>query len=368
MRKLVIYPYILTLSAFLFACETQPSPPSHLPRVQARYETEPVEAVNGEDAADDPAIWVHPSDPAQSRIMGSNKVKGIEVYDLQGKRRFAYPVGKVNNIDIRYGFPVNDSTRVDILGGSERTHNRILIFGIDSLGALTPLGPGIDTQLPEVYGFCLYRQPDDSQYYAFINDKSGKIEQWRLTVSGENAIGGELVRTLAVASQPEGMVADDDAGKLYVGEEGRGIWVFDARPEGEPSGTLLPLSGEDNPEIAYDIEGLAIYRGQHRHYLLASSQGNHSYAVFDIQQGYRYAGSFCVGQGEWDGTEETDGIEVSAAPLGKDFRQGLFVAQDGYNYGAEGAPAPQNFKLVSWEAIQVLLGPGQQAHKEEPEH
>jgi len=40
---------------------------------------------------------------------------------------------------------------------------------------------------------------------------------------------------------------------------------------------------------------------------------------------------------------DTDGIDVTATPLGPRFPRGLFVAQDGRNDGAN-----QNFKLVPW--------------------
>ncbi|MBK8426943.1 MAG: phytase [Lewinellaceae bacterium] len=57
-------------------------------------------------------------------------------------------------------------------------------------------------------------------------------------------------------SQTEGMVADEDFGVLYVGEEDKGIWKMLAEPDGGNRRTLLNTSGEDNPNIAYDVEGL----------------------------------------------------------------------------------------------------------------
>jgi 3-phytase len=40
-------------------------------RPAARVETEPVPSSG--DAADDPAIWVHPGDPARSLVLGTDK-------------------------------------------------------------------------------------------------------------------------------------------------------------------------------------------------------------------------------------------------------------------------------------------------------
>ena len=343
--------------AILSACESLPKHPDHLPKVTALIETEPVVAIAGEDAADDPALWVHPTDSSQSKIIGTNKLLGLDVYDLRGTRLYSYPIGRVNNVDIRYGFPLTDSMKVDIVAASERNLNQIVVMRIHSEdGSLTPLTAGISSRLPEVYGFCLYHSPANHQFYAFINDKSGKVEQWHLTATAGNSVEGQLVRTLQVASQPEGMVADDVEGKLYVGEEGKGIWVFSAEADGSVSPEFISMSGKKNTDISFDIEGLAIYRSPLENYLLASSQGNHSYAVFKLEEGYPYVGSFCVGNnGSIDGTEETDGIEVSSVNLGGAFTRGVFIAQDGYNYSPEGEAVAQNFKLVPWKEIVEIL-------------
>jgi 3-phytase len=47
-----------------------------------------------------------------------------------------------------------------------------------------------------------------------------------------------------------------------------------------------------------------------------------------------------------DGTEDTDGIDVTTADLGATFSSGLFVAQDGHNDRGN-----QNYKLVPWDGI-----------------
>jgi 3-phytase len=62
-------------------------------------------------------------------------------------------------------------------------------------------------------------------------------------------------------------------------------------------------------------------------------------------------GRFAITEGEFGGTEETDGIELVGGSFGPAFPDGLFVAQDGQN-----KPSAQNFKLVSWAAIKAALG------------
>src|SRR5687767_9180556 len=72
--------------------------------VFASVETEPVQSK--EDAADDPAIWLHPTDPSRSLVIGTDKKQGLDVYDLTGKRVQSLPDGRMNNVDLRYGFPL----------------------------------------------------------------------------------------------------------------------------------------------------------------------------------------------------------------------------------------------------------------------
>ena len=71
-----------------------------VPTVQARGETAAVETLNA-DAADDPAIWRNPADPARSLIVATDKRAGLHVYGLDGTDRSFVPAGRVNNVDLR---------------------------------------------------------------------------------------------------------------------------------------------------------------------------------------------------------------------------------------------------------------------------
>ena len=165
-----------------------------------------------------------------------------------------------------------------------------------------------------------------------------------------------MVRLLSVTSQPEGMVADDKEGFLYVGEENEGIWRFSLEENLGRQVHFLEMSGKQNPAITFDIEGLAIYNTPDQKLLLASSQGNNSYAVFDMMTDYSFLGSFqLTGSDLIDGSEDTDGIEVSSHDFGGSFSKGIFVAQDGRNLLEDGSLGAQNFKLVSWESIAPMF-------------
>jgi len=343
--------YILIALAF-FAC-SEMKKPANMPSVKAAVETEAVSASVDDDAADDPAIWYNSDLPYKSLVIGSNKTKGIDVYSLEGKLMGSYDVGRINNVDVRNNVQFQD-TVLHLLGGSNRTTKTLDFWNIDpSTLEFRNLGT-IPSGLPDVYGFCLYKDPESGKGYALINSKTGKVEQWELFYTN-GKISGELKRTLQLPGQVEGMVADDDMGMLYVGVEEGGIYRFDASAEGSTKGILLDNSGESNANIQYDVEGLTIYKTNNQEgYLIASSQGNNSYAVFERNGENKYLGSFVIADGSIDGAEETDGIDATHLSLGDNFPKGVFVCQDGYNFDGE-EKVSQNFKIVDWREIEKIL-------------
>jgi 3-phytase len=319
------------------------------------FETHPVGERAEEDAADDPAIWFNTADPEKSIVFGTNKRGGIYAYDLQGNELDYYPLGEINNIDIRHDIHVNGSM-TDVIGGSNRTDNSLLLYRIDSLGKLRGLlneSLLIDRDdINEVYGFCLYKNNADS-LYAIINGKNGKINSYVLKGAPEKSYL-EKRHSWKTGTQPEGMVADDQLGILYVGEEQKGIWRIDL--------TSMAMIGEieliedsrkeKNPFIEYDIEGLSIYYGEDADgFLLASIQGSFSYAIFERTHDNNYLGSFTIeGFNALDGAEETDGLDIFSRPIGKDFPHGLLVVQDGFNYDS-GKLTSQNFKYIDLQQV-----------------
>jgi 3-phytase len=327
--------------------------------VFADVETYPVDALSEMDAADDPAIWIHPSDPSKSLILGTNKKGGISVYNLHGEEIHYYRVGNANNVDVRYGFQFGNGTKGDIIACSERIDDKIMVFRINQEdGSLTEIsGSRLTSSVNEAYGFCLYKKPDSYLFYAFVNDTTGIIEQWELVPYGDEEISGQIIRTMSVASQTEGMVADDELGYLYVGEEDRGIWKFMVDPDASHIPVFISESDTSNVSISFDIEGLAIYyASEQKGYLIASSQGNSSFAIFERLGDNKYIGSFVIKGERIDGTEETDGIDVTNLNLGGLFSKGLFVAQDDSNLSGDSILS-QNFKLVRWEKIASLFDP-----------
>ncbi len=326
--------------------------------VTANTETAPVPQGVQEDSADDPAIWIHPTYPDSSRIIGTDKKGGLIVYDLQGNQLKYYPVGLINNADLRYAFPLQSDT-IDVLAVSNRSTQSVDLYRIAPDGSLEVVHrePFKSKMKDEVYGLCMYKSPLTGKFFLFVNSKGGEVEQWELKPD-QDKINGEMVRTLKFATQTEGMVADDSLASLFIGEEKTGIWKIGAEPNDSVTGLLLAESTEKkNKNIRFDIEGLAIYYLDHgKGYLVASSQGNHSYALFSREAPHNYLGSFRIVDGPIDGVEETDGLEISSNPLGTSFPNGLIVIQDGFNK-EKGIAAAQNFKLLRWDSVANLFNP-----------
>lgn len=305
-----------------------------------------------EDAADDPAIWIHPSNPELSLILGTNKQKGLEVYNLEGARVQSLDIGNLNNVDLRQRIQW-DGRVMDIAVATNRSTNSLSLFSIDrESGEVEHLtDESIVLDLPTPYGVCLFKS--GSSLFAFVNDKNGTFEQWELKPDGAS----RKARSFSVDSQPEGCVADDETETLYYGEEEFGVWKRNADPKLNSEATLVVSLSES--ALVADVEGMAIYRTDEADgYLVVSSQGDSSFAVFELDGANPYIGSFRIGdsgEGGIDSVSGTDGIDITNASLSTEFPHGMLVVQDDENSMPQ---ENQNFKLIDWRRVsdQLMLG------------
>ena len=331
------------------ACKPAAEPPAAVALpvvpVMATAETEPVGTAQ-EDAADDPAIWRNPADPAASLIVATDKKAGLHVYGLGGKSLAFDPAGKLNNVDL-----IDLGTRGILVAASDRNDEanaKLQLYRLDPAGPrLIRLGV-IAGGKGEAYGICLASAVDGT-VHAFSVLKQGLIEQVAITYDGKS-VTGKTVRSLRVPSQPEGCVVDTRTDSLFIGEERAGIWRFDSRADGPLEGKLV--ANVDRKNLVADVEGLAISpEGADAGWLIASSQGDNSFAIYRLPE-MALAGRFRIAKGQFGSVEETDGIALALGDFGPAFPGGLFVAQDGENQ-----PSAQNFKLVPWSTITEAVNP-----------
>ena len=302
------------------------------------------------DVIDDPAVWHHPAVASQSLILATDKRAGLDVYNMQGKRVQQLAVGRLNNVDVRYGLNWHGKPH-DIAAASSRDDNSLQLFAIDASGKLHDAGK-VNTGLTDIYGLCMYQNTTDKKVFVFVNDKSGVIEQYQIDANGADW-QGRLVRSLKVPTQPEGCVADDISAELFVGEEDAGIWRFAANAAAGSEGEKIILV--DGERLVDDVEGLALAQSGDKRYLVVSSQGNDSYVVYDAAAPYSEQLRFRITTNPVlgiDGTSETDGLEVTTRSLGPGFELGALIVQDGRNRMPEQG---QNLKLVPWQYILQQL-------------
>lgn len=323
--------------------------------------TEPVETEG--DAADDAAVYVHPYAPERSLILGTNKKAGLLVFDLSGRRmQSVSETSRPNNVDVMYAVPDGRGGRFDLAVAGAREEGRLGLryWRIDPFsGRLTDVTHGeVDVVLggDEPYGSCAYRSARDDRRYVFVNGKSGRIEQRELVVHPDGTVSSVLRRVLALPSQVEGMVADDELGLLYVAEEAVGVWRFEAEPRGGEAGTLVARVGEHG--LTADVEGLTIYRGAGGSgFLIVSSQGSNDFKVYDRRPPHRFLATLRPTPTErFPAPRDTDGVVAESAPLGTRFPRGVLVVQD----GAE-PPRTQDFKIYDWADLAGGLPPLRQA-------
>lgn len=334
---------LLAAAGMLAGCATVPAITGDpAVTVTARAETPPVGTAR-EDAADDPAIWRNPANPAASLVVGTDKKGGLYVYDIKGAQKHFIPAPGLNNADL---IELSDG-RVLVAASdrSDLTKVQLFLALLDTAsGTLKPagrivVGPG------EGYGICMVKPAGAGGIVAFSAPKGGTI--YKTVITGANGAFVGTTTTLAqIPTQTEGCIADPRTGTLYIGEEDAGIWAIDTA-----TGAKRMVAPVDNRMLVADVEGLAIApEGTDGGYLVASSQGDNAYAVFRLPD-VTPVGRFRIAAGTFGSVEETDGIELDNRDFGPDFAGGLFIAQDGQN-----APKAQNFKFVRWDEVLAALG------------
>lgn len=331
---------------------------------QATVETTPV--AHSGDAADDPAIWQHPTDPSLSTVIGNDKGGALDVYDLSGALIQRLTGGFFGNVDVRYSFVTGtDQTDIAVVyrGG-------VRVYRIDPttrlLSNITDAPTGSIQPYLDGEGICLYQSRLTGDVSVFVTARNGIVTQLVLRdTDADGRVDGTIVRQWDVGREVEGCVADDDLGYFYISEEDVAIWKYGAEPTDPTtpqSRVAVDVPIRSGGHISPDAEGLTIvYQPDGTGYLMASSQAAsdtlNSVLVYERQGDNAFIRSFRVVSGVTDGCGRTDGIDARASYMGPDFPNGMFVCQDNTNT-APGNIGNQNFKFVPLErVVDVYVGP-----------
>lgn len=309
------------------------------------------------DTADDIAIWIHPTDPALSLVIGDDKEGGLMVWGLDGSELQYVDGSAYNNLDLRYNFPLlgtystgQSHTSVALVGVSDEGGSQFDFFKVNSVARRLETAGSVEIPT-QPYGGCMYVSATTGKYHFIAPDHEGLTVQVELRDDGSGQVGGTVVRQFDVGGITEGCVADDLLGHLYLGEEDVGIWKYRAEPDTGSTRTQVDATGS-GPLVA-DVEGLALYYADaQRGYLFASSQGDDMVVVYTREGSNSFLHRFHVGaNGPIDDTTGSDGLDTNF-PLAPTFSAGLFAIHDTDN--SDGSAS--NVKFVPYGSIAAALG------------
>jgi 3-phytase len=323
--------------------------------VRPSHQTAPA----GKDA-DDPAIWVHPTEPSKSIILGTTKSdrdSGIHSFALDGTHLSFLSGGEPNSVDVLYGFPFGGKN-IDIAVAGGRESNTVRVAAIGEDGKLTLLNGGEFDAGIVVYGSGVYHSKKTGAYFVFMNSKKGEVRQFQIFEKEGSAgtLDNLLIKSFKLDSQIEGMVADDDLGYVYVGEEKVGLWRYPAEPNAFDEPVLVDHTNRANGgNMSADIEGVSLFVGKGKAgYIVTSNQGEDSYTLHKRAPPHRFVGSFVIAANDdkgIDGVSHTDGLVVESSRLGPLYPEGALVVHDDETTSPDGTESEATFKIVSWRDI-----------------
>lgn len=344
-------------------------------------------AMNGTgDIADDMCVWIHPADKTKSIIIGVNKSDnlnaGLYTFNVNGGRSDGgadWVVGtnqfdegeKLNNVDVHYNFEAGDE-KWDIVCSSSRSSRTIEVLrittnaagdftGMDRVGKID-IGTGFAAGPNAPYGMAIYYCRSNGKHYVFISDKEGNVAEFELTHnpggSGTDRVlgtryddGGSPWDISGDGTEVEGIVADDRRDVVYIAAEDHGIYRYAITNGIININDRVVVDVTGGGRLTADIEGMTMYNApEGAGYLIASSQGNSSFAVYKREytgsDTNEYIMNFTIlGGGGVGNVEDTDGIDVVNANLGGSFTNGMFLAHDSLGEN------PSNYKIVDWADI-----------------
>ncbi|MCK2240795.1 MULTISPECIES: phytase [unclassified Crossiella] len=369
--------------------------------------------------ADDPAIWVHPSRRGDSVVLGTLKEGGLAAFDLAGRllQLVAAPPppaagaapGRFNNVDLLG----------DLAFVSDRGRDRVRVYRVDPRGAAA--GKAVLKDVTAAATPRVFSQSEaevDEQRTAYglavgadrgtpLVVASRRHETRLALLTPVRTAEGVTVRQLSTVDLPasfrlpdgktwapcgepgegpqvEGMVIDSRHGVLYAAQEDVGIWRIPLSAKGFGQPELIdrvrefgvPAKYDEQTEecvptgadpgfggkwLTADAEGLTIADAGHgRGQLVASSQGDSRFVVYDREKPGTVLGTFRVREGHGrDSVEHSDGAAVVTTPL-PGYPAGLLAVHDGERKPAATDPSGKElettgFAYLSWKDVLASL-------------
>ncbi|MFD9741058.1 phytase [Umezawaea sp. NPDC059074] len=277
-------PFLLPLVLLLTPVPTSPAVVVPTAQTQAFVDDSAASPANAD--ADDPAVWVHPTRPERTVVLGTLKEGGLAAFDLKGRTLGLYPAppaptpeakpGRFNNVDVLAGARVGGRQR-DLAFVSDRGRDRIRVYEVDGRGSA--VGSKVLTDVTDPAARPVFSASEaavDDQRNAYglaagVDRRTGtplvlasrrsetRIALLRVVPGANGSVGTKVVSTVDLPSsfvmpdgttwtpcgdpgdgpQAEGMVVDSDHGVAYVAQEDVGIWRIPLRATGFGSPELV---------------------------------------------------------------------------------------------------------------------------------
>lgn len=299
--------------------------------------------------AEDAAIWVHPTDPARSVVIGAYRAGWVMVWNMQGVELQRIDQGTtVKYVDVRYNVQMGAET-VDVAAANLRDAGQAAVFKIN------PHYTGADVLIPiasreslnnriqkNSWCFTLYKRPFDGALFLFESPKNNvRIRQYRIRDDGN---GGVIIDPFErelnyFGDTADGMVADDESGFLYVSEGNEGFhkYFLDAEKGSDPIAFIPTFDA-----LAPENEGMALYGcNDGDGYIFLSSKGSSSIKIYERNGENRLIKNFLPLNAE-GAAIQTVGFDVTPVAILPNYPSGLLVAHD-----AKG----RTFHLYDWGRI-----------------
>jgi len=287
---------------------------------------------------DDPAIWINPTDPSKSLIIGTDKDTdgALFVYDLNGKvieEKTVRNLKRPNNVDVEYGLILNGKP-VDIAVATERETNKLRIFSLPDMKAID--NGGIEVFVGEKerapMGISIYKRPKDGAVFAIVSRKSGPAEgylwQYLLQDDGKGNVKGTKVRAFGQYSgkkEIESIAVDDKLGYVYYSDEQVAVRKYYADPDAKDAN--IQLGFIDTSKYLADSEGISIYEvNDGTGYILVSDQSANKFHIYTREGEPGDPHNQKLVKVVDVSTNNCDGCEVTNVPLNEKYPGGFFVA------------------------------------------
>ena len=302
--------------------------------------------------SDDPAIWINRVAPESSLVIGTDKgdsTGGVYAFRLDGSidtSRTRRPLMRMNNVDIVEGFVIGRDT-VSIAVATERGRQAIRVFRLPEMQPIDnggiPVFDGDARRAP--MGVALYRRSRDGAVYAIVGGKSGPANgylwQYRLTANANGTVSGRKVRAFGAYSgkkEIEAIAVDRHLEQVNYSDETFGIRQYAADPDTPDANRERAVFGTTG--FVSDHEGIGIYpTSDSTGYLLVSDQQGQRLRVFTREGRHDLLAVIPVS------ARETDGLEVTAFPLGPGFPEGMLVMMS----------TDRTFHIFDWRGVKERI-------------